>query len=67
MEFCLSGEEALDSVVKAYSHGLSYKLILTDFRMPFMDGIEATEKILSHLSNLGIDDLPEIYGLTGHV
>lgn len=52
VDYCLSGQEALDAVIESYSLGLSYKLILTDFRMPFMDGIQATEKILSHLESI---------------
>lgn len=45
VDFCITGEEAVEHVVKASRHGLRYRLILTDFNMPIMDGIEATRKI----------------------
>jgi CheY-like chemotaxis protein len=49
---------------------MSYKLILTDFNMPVMDGIKSTQKIRKFLTNdLNIKrkDQPMIVGITGHV
>ena len=39
VDFCLNGQEALEKVQQASELGLGYKLILTDFSMPIMDGI----------------------------
>jgi CheY-like chemotaxis protein len=50
-DFCINGQEAFDRVRVAYEKGLSYKLILTDFSMPILDGIAATVKIRAHLTN----------------
>ena len=49
---------------------MSYKLILTDFNMPVMNGIEATIKMRKFmLEELGLSrkDQPMIVGVTGHV
>jgi CheY-like chemotaxis protein len=48
---------------------MQYRLILTDFNMPVMDGIKATYKIREFLSTsgLGEDEHPMIVGITGHV
>ena len=35
---------------ETYNCGLGYKLIMTDFNMPVMDGIKATYKIRDFLS-----------------
>ena len=45
VDFCISGQEALECVRLATQNNLAYKLILTDFNMPIMDGIEATRLI----------------------
>ena len=50
--------------------GVQYKIILTDFSMPIVDGIEATKLMRAHMSNeLELDLLhqPVIVGCTGHV
>ena len=50
--------------------GIEYKIILTDFSMPIMDGIEATKNMRAHMSNqLHLDEQnqPVIVGCTGHV
>ena len=49
---------------------MTYKVIFTDFKMPKMDGIDATKKIrevLSEYLNVNIEDQPKIYGVTGYV
>ena len=38
-------------VKQTYSSGLKYKLILTDFNMPVLDGIKSTSKIRNYLEN----------------
>ena len=38
-DFCITGKEALDKVEEVYKNGQKYKLILTDFSMPVLDGI----------------------------
>ena len=69
VDFCISGQEAIDSVTRAYDNGLTYRLILTDFSMPVMDGLQATRLIRDHLNRLGIPRgaQPTIVGITGHV
>ena len=67
MDFCLSGEEAVTQVKKAYEHGMSYKIIFTDFSMPVMDGIEATYQIRKFLLETNVQNQPSIIGVTGHV
>ena len=54
VDFCITGLESLTQVKKCCELGLSYKLILTDFSMPEMDGIEATVKIREYLTSKGI-------------
>jgi CheY-like chemotaxis protein len=49
VDFCITGKEALDTVKKEYENGGSYKLILTDFMMPVMNGIVSTANIRKYL------------------
>jgi len=42
VDFCIDGQEAVDKLVETYSNGMSYKIIFTDFKMPVLDGIDAT-------------------------
>jgi CheY-like chemotaxis protein len=51
VDFCITGLEAFDLVKETYISGMSYKLILTDFNMPVMDGIKSTQKIREFLTN----------------
>ena len=51
VDFCITGKEALNQVKKTYENGMRYSVILTDFSMPVMDGIEATAKIRSYLQS----------------
>ena len=46
VDYCITGQEALDKVRQALDLGIGYKLIFTDFNMPVMDGIMATENII---------------------
>jgi len=52
VDFCIDGQEALDTFIKSYEHGIRYKMILTDFKMPLMDGIEVTKRINQYLSTI---------------
>ena len=70
VEYCITGKEAIDQLKKTYGYGMSYKLILTDFNMPVMNGIEATIKMRKYMENtLGLSrqQQPMIVGVTGHV
>ena len=51
VDFCLNGLEAYDMIVNGYQLGLSYFLILTDFSMPVMDGIESISLIRKYLGD----------------
>lgn len=51
VDFCITGEEALNNVKREYSNGGSYRLILTDFMMPVMNGIVSTAHIRSYLES----------------
>jgi CheY-like chemotaxis protein len=65
VDFCIHGEEALNQVIRTYENGMRYRIILTDFSMPVMDGIEATTKIRKFLQERGEETC--IVGVTGHV
>ena len=48
---------------------MEYKIIMTDFSMPIMDGIEVTQHMRRHLNDqLGLEPerQPKIVGITGH-
>ena len=42
VDFCIDGLEAFNRVKDVYSKGDKYDLIMTDFNMPKLNGIEAT-------------------------
>jgi len=65
VDFCIHGKEALETVKKIYGANMRYSLILTDFSMPVMDGIEAVSKIRKFLKPKM--EFPSIIGVTGHV
>lgn len=67
VDYCLNGKEAVDKVREASAIGLTYKLILTDFSMPILDGIQATQLIRDHYGALNPENQPTIVGITGHV
>ena len=52
VDFCIDGQEALDTFIKSYSYGIRYRMILTDFKMPQMDGIEVTKRIKQYLATV---------------
>lgn len=55
-----SGIEALDNIKK-----IDFDLIISDVRMPQMDGIETVEKIRTHLKSSEKKPIPEIL-ITGY-
>ena len=70
IDFCINGKEAVEKVVEAYEHGMSYGMIFTDFSMPILNGIDATVEIRDYLlkvQKLQIGLQPIIIGITGHV
>ena len=68
IDLCITGKEAVTQLKKATQEGLSYRLILTDFSMPELDGIQATKQMREYLHSMGIhnSDQPTIIGITGH-
>ena len=42
VDFCITGQEALNQIHASTSLGFSYGLIFTDISMPVMDGIQST-------------------------
>jgi two-component system sensor histidine kinase/response regulator len=70
VDFCISGSEAVDLIKLAYRNSMDYQLILTDFAMPGMDGLEATKQIrrfLKEEQGIERENQPPIIGITGHV
>ena len=51
VDFCIDGLEAFEKVKDVYNQHQRYDLILTDFNMPKLNGIEATIKIRKFLSD----------------
>ena len=45
VDFCINGQEAIDKFIESHKAGIKYAIILTDFSMPVMDGIEMTKII----------------------
>jgi two-component system sensor histidine kinase/response regulator len=69
IDCCITGMEALEQVKLCHSLGINYKVILTDFNMPEMDGIQSTKEIRRFLNEKGeiMERQPIIVGVTGHV
>jgi len=65
VDYCIHGKEAVRQVKRTYENGMRYTIILTDFSMPIMDGIEAAQKIRKYLNPK--NEKPTIIGITGHV
>ncbi len=55
-EGAVNGEQAVSKVLAAQQDGTPYDLVLMDWKMPLMDGIEATKQIHQNSSH----DLPHI-------
>ena len=69
VDFCIDGLEALNKVKEVYEKGEKYDIIMTDFNMPKLSGIESTQKIRDHLTEkLKIErqNQPKIFGITAH-
>ena len=58
-----SGTEALNDLEKAQKAGDPYKLVIMDWKMPGMDGIQASESIKNHRD---LSDTPSILMLTAY-
>ena len=69
VDFCFDGLESFTQLVNCHSQGIKVDLVLTDFSMPNLNGIESTQKMRSYLSSKGVElkDQPVIIGITGHV
>ena len=69
VDFCISGREAVAQLKKATRNGFSYRLVLTDFNMPELNGIQATKLMRDYLYNhmVPMVDQPSIIGATGHI
>lgn len=57
----MNGQEALEAVAK-----LDFDLIISDIRMPDIDGVETIQKIRATLKEKGKAQIPEIF-ITGYV
>ena len=55
VDFCITGLEALKQIKESLAIGVKYKMIFTDFNMPVMSGIEATQRIREYLDQQGIE------------
>lgn len=53
-DFCLSAEEATELIIQRHKQGVKYQIILLDWKLPDMNGIQAAKEIRR---NLG-DDVP---------
>ena len=42
IDYCITGKEALTLTKESHMTGITYGLIITDFSMPIMNGIEST-------------------------
>ena len=51
VDFCIDGQEAVNKLVYTYENHMSYKIIFTDFKMPILDGIEATKQMRKILAD----------------
>ncbi|MFA5119346.1 MAG: response regulator [Candidatus Omnitrophota bacterium] len=59
-EIARSGEEALGKIKKA-----DFDLIISDVRMPGMDGVETIKQIRAYLEGVGKKSVPEVM-ITGY-
>lgn len=49
ISFAENGKEAVDTAIKAHRSGNDFNVILLDWKMPVMDGVEAAEKIRNEI------------------
>ena len=68
IDFCIDGLDALNIMKKTYGKGGTYKLIITDFNMPRLNGLDSCVLMRNHLKELEISEekQPRILGLTAH-
>jgi CheY-like chemotaxis protein len=55
VDYCITGLEAVTLIKEMSQKGIFYKLILTDFCMPVMDGIQSSKKIRAYVKNNGYE------------
>ena len=51
VDYAIDGLECFEKVVQTYSKGQTYKLIITDFNMPKVGGLESSKKIRDFLTS----------------
>jgi signal transduction histidine kinase/CheY-like chemotaxis protein/HPt (histidine-containing phosphotransfer) domain-containing protein len=61
-----SGADSLIEIQKAAKHGSPYQMVLVDWQMPEMDGIETANKILAATSDVTKAQNPKIVMMTGY-
>ena len=54
VDMCINGQEQLTRIMESYECGFSYSIILTDFNMPIMNGIESTRRIREYFETNNI-------------
>ena len=54
VDFCIDGQEAVDTLKYTYSKGGNYKIVFTDFNMPKLNGLESCTQMREHLYELEI-------------
>lgn len=57
-----SGQEALERLLRASKAGAPYSLVLLDWKMPVMDGLE----IARHIQNLPLENTPHLLMISAH-
>ena len=70
VDYCITGQEALEKLKNAYKQEHAYAIIFTDFNMPVMNGIESVglmRKYLEKDRNIKRSLQPIIIGVTGHM
>ena len=58
----INGKEAIEILKKPKIHSncQGYKLVIMDYQMPIMDGVESTKEIMNLIRNKEIDEVPVI-------
>lgn len=65
-DFANNGKEAIEKFEKKISQNSKYLMILMDFNMPVMDGIEATRLITEKIIKESLENTP-IIGITAYI